>query len=243
MQLINAISNNRTLNKHGVKITWALAIVCLMAMLLHIGLTLRTHYIVKTQNYQPQTVRPISKNNQHLYRVRDIVSANLFGDPTPVKVVKKAPKTTLDLTLQGVLWATDTNMARAIIMTGKKASKLYSVGESIDGAGASVKEIKDGEVLLNRNGATERLPLNKKTDGSRQLITYTDVNPSNDFYDPNTEALDVDEADFDQARFEAPQQNIQRSSPRPRSEYGEPRKIRRPNFSGLDRALRKMEEL
>lgn len=236
MQLINAISNNRFANKHGLKIAWAIAIVSLLWLTISAGLNIRAQMAIKSENYSEQALPKASKNKQVNYRASDIVSANLFGDPNPRPVVKQAPKTTLDLTLQGILWASDSSMARAIIMSGKKRSKLYSVGESIDGAGASVKEIRDGEVILNRNGAAESLPLIKKTSsGNRQLITYSrPVDRGN-----------VSTASSSLARTEKTNsvQDIQRSSAKPRSANKEPRKIRKPNFSGLDRALKKMGEI
>jgi len=235
MDIISSINNNRTFNKHGVKIALGGAVLCLLIMLLHVGLTLRTQHKIKISNYEPKPAQAIRRNAQQLYRANDIISANLFGDPSPVEAVKVTPKTTLDLTLQGVLWGTDEKIGRAIIKSGKKKPKLYSVGDDIKGAGASVKEIKNGEVLLNRNGATESLPLIKKTSsGNNQLITYVGENHESD----------RDDLDFQDDGFAAPEsRQIKRTTPRPRSENGEPRKIRKPNFSGLDRALRKMDEI
>ena len=144
--------------------------------------------------------------------------------------MKKAPKTTLNLTLQGILWATDANIARAIIMTGKKKSELYSVGEAIKGAQASVKEIRDGEVLLDRNGTTESLPLLKKTSsGNRQVISFSDP-VRGKLISSNTAARRV----------------IQRNQPvqaRKKGAGPPSKKIRKPNFSGLDKALKKMGDL
>lgn len=235
MDMINGLVNNRIVNKHGVKIVWGLAILCLLLMLLHVALTLRTQHKIKADNYQPKTVKPIRRNTQQLYRANDIISANLFGNPNPVEVVKVAPKTTLDLTLQGILWGTDETIGRAIIMSGKKKSKLYSVGDDIEGAGASIKEIKNREVLLNRNGATERLPLiKKKSSGNNQLITYV-----NEDYDPVRNDLDFQDDSFSASEA----RTIKRTTPEPVSGNNQPRKIRKPNFSGLDRALRKMGEL
>lgn len=236
MQLINAISNNRFANKHGLKIAWALAVMSLFWLVVSAGLNIRAQMAIKSANYAEQILPKAAKNKQANYRASDIVSANLFGDPNSRPVVKKAPKTTLDLTLQGILWASDSSMARAIIMSGKKRSKLYSVGESIEDAGASVKEIRDGEVILNRNGAAESLPLIKKTaSGNRQLITYS----------APADRSNVSSASNSLARTEKTNsiQDIRRSSPKPRSANKEPRKIRKPNFSGLDRALKKMGEI
>lgn len=237
MQLINTISNSRFANKHGLRIAWGLAAACLLWLLLSAGLTMREHLANKEDNYAAQALPTIAKAKQTNYRASDIVGANLFGDPNPRPVVKQAPKTTLDLKLQGILWATDGAMARAIIMSGKKTSKLYSIGESIDGAGASIKEIRDGEVILSRNGAEESLPLIKKTaSGNRQLITYsTPTQRSRDTRLGNNALARTDKTNSIQ--------DLRRSSAKPRSANGKSRKIRKPNFSGLDRALKKMGEI
>jgi type II secretion system protein C len=236
MQLLNSISNNRIINKHGLKIAWGLAGLCVLIVLLDAATSLYTQSKTKADNYSAQVLPEVQKNDQPNYRPRDIVSANLFGNPNPKPVVRQAPKTTLDLTLQGILWASDSSMARAIIRSGKKNTKLYSVGESIEGAGASVKEIRDGEVILNRNGAAESLPLIKKTSsGNRQLITY--ASPIHQSASSEMAAL----APRTEKTVSPP--SIQRSSPRPRSKNGKPRKIRKPNFSGLDKTLKKMGEI
>ena len=232
MELLNTISNNRLWNKHGLQAIWALGLLCLLIAIGNIGWSLYTQSTTKWHNYQAQTIAPINKGAQKTYRIGDVVSANLFGDPKPRVVVKKAPKTTLDLTLQGILWASDEQFARAIIQSGRKKTELYSIGEAIKGAGVTIKEIRDDEVLLNRNGATESLPLIKKTSsGNRQLITYT--NTSDDA------AFAANPAPIN-ARTKRAER---RSTGKARAANGKPRKIRKPNFSGLDRALRKVGEI
>lgn len=234
MELINTISNNRTWNKHGVKIVWALATLFLLIVLLSIVWNAYNQSKVKNTNYAPQNIQKIAKKKVANYQVNTIIRANLFGDPNPKPVQKVAPKTTLNLTLQGVLWASDESIARAIITSGKKKSGLYSVGEEIQGAGASIKEIRDREVLLNRNGATESLPLAKNAKkNNKKIITYVDQ-------DNRSAALPAS------AGSSSPtgQTSISRSTPRtPSASSSNPRKIRKPNFSGLDRALQKIGEL
>ena len=230
MDLFNIISNNRLWNKHGTLALWLLACLALLIAVSRIGWTAYSQTKIKNANYQAQDINPLVRSSRPLSRVNDIVSANLFGDPTPKKVVKKAPKTTLDLTLQGILWATDPTQARAIIRSGKKSSELYSVGENIKGAGASVKEIRNGEVLLDRNGATESLPLLKKTSsGNRPLITYSDQSAERELASiPRT--LKRNASNTPKRVSRAASNNT-------------PRKVRKPNFSGLDKALKKMGEI
>lgn len=232
MDVLNTIANNRLWNKHSVKLVWFLALLVLALILGSIGWTAWTQKNIKQTNYQAQKITPIRAASRPTYRVSDIVAANLFGDPTPPPVVVKvAPKTTLDLTLMGVLWSTDNTIGRAIIMSGKKASVLYSIGEEIKGSGAKVEEIRDAEIILNRNGALESLPLNKLVDsGNRIIVTYNEdpvesaveEYPIPDSADPQMNTNDIIDLE---------------------TESGETRRVRRPNFSGLDRALEKMGEL
>lgn len=211
---------------------WLLAILLLLISLAKVVWTAYSQSKIRQANYQVQDITPADQSNRQLYQVNEIISANLFGDPTPRVVVKQAPKTTLDLTLQGILWASDAGMARAIIMTGKKKSELYSVGEEIKGAGASVKEIHHHEVLLNRNGATERLPLIKSTaNGNRELISLNEQGG-------NRAGSPLASSDANAAL-----QNVNQVKSRALAPNGAPRKIRKPNFSGLDRAIKKMGEL
>ncbi len=228
MELLNTISNNRTWNRHGPKIAWALAALCLMLVVMSVAWDARTQSRIKAKNYAPQKLPAIIKRQAQSYNAANIVRANLFGDSTPKPVVVKAKPTTLNLTLQGILAATDTNIARAIITSGKKKAGLYSVGEDINGVGASIKEIRADEVLLNRNGAIESLKIKKLNKGSKSIISYN--------YDTTASVPTTASAANIQTRTE-------RQAPKPISPNGQPRKIRKPNFSGLDRALKKMGEI
>jgi len=231
MQILNTISSSRIWTRHGLKITYAISCLLVLGSVTSVVWNIRTQSQVKKANYAEQTIAHINKRAKESYRVNDIVRANLFGNPNPAPVARVAPKTTLDLTLQGVLAATDNAIARAIIMSGKRNSKLYSIGESIQGAGVSIEEIKANEVLLNRNGAIESLSLVKSkasAKGNNSIITYSD-NSSSQISQPELQAAAVRPSE------------IKRSSPR--SENGQRRKIKKPNFSGLDRALEKMGEI
>ncbi len=231
MELLNTISTSRTWNRHGLKIVYAVALLVLMLVLTSIAWHLYNHSRQRTADFAEQTISPVATKPKQSYRINDVVKANLFGDSTPKPVVQVAKETTLDLTLQGILAASNDQIARAIIMSGKRKSELYSVGEDIKGAGVSVKEIRATEVLLNRNGAIESLPLKKnKGKGNSSIISYTNGSSGN----LSSPGLQTAANEFE---------NISRSTPKSRSENGEPRKIRKPNFSGLDRALQKMGEI
>lgn len=227
MSFIDTITNNRLWSKHSVKLVWLLAILFFTTIMISIIWNAWNLSKVKQSNYQTQELEPIAQSTQPGYNVSDITNANLFGDPAPPVVVEDAPETTLDLTLEGVLWSSDNTTGRAIIMVGKKAAELYSVGEEINGAGASVDEIRDGEIILNRNGVFESLPLIKlTTSGNREIITFVD--------DPLPE---------DYLNFDGVQVPAQPNVITPPNDTNTTRSVRRPNFSGLDRALEKIGDL
>lgn len=235
MILFNAITNSRVIIKHGTKLAWAAAALCCIAVAWHVGSSIHEQNKIKAANYAPQTIAPINTQRNAGYQANDIVSANLFGNPTPIVKQEKVAKTTLNLTLEGVLAASDDSLGRAIIKSGNKPAKLYSIGEEIQGAGASLKEIRNQEVLLNRNGATESLALKKLKGSSKGSLTSfgsaARQQPASEFDNNGLPAVTRSE------------QNFQRSTPKPPSPNGQPRKIRKPNFSGLDRALEKIGEL
>lgn len=232
MEILNTIFNHRLWHKHAQKGALGLAVLCLLCVIGWTSWSAHSQLKVKQSDYQPQEISAPSQNKRPSYQVEDIVAANLFGNPSPEVVVRKAPKTTLNLKLQGILSASDQSFARAIIQSGKKSSELYSVGEEIKGAGASVKEIRDEEVLLDRNGAIESLALVKKTaSGDRKIISYGNSASSSN---QNVASL---------TPTKHSENNRRSNNTRPNSANGQPRKIRKPNFSGLDKALKKMGEL
>ncbi|NND81263.1 MAG: hypothetical protein HKN50_02415 [Gammaproteobacteria bacterium] len=239
MQSLNTIINQRLWRRNGVQIATAVALLCLLLAVVSIIWQVVDHQRVVRANYAAQNIAAPARSNSVNYRVNDILSANLFGNPAPVQVVRQAPTTTLNLKLQGILSASDSAMARAIIQTGNKASELYSVGETIKGAGASVKEIRASEVILNRNGAIESLPLIKKSEsGNRPIISFTNGPVPSARGGTAEQALAARKARALQAR-----QNRPVTARAKRSPNGAPRQIKRPNFSGIDRALKKMGEL
>lgn len=252
MESINAITNNRFMQKHGLKIAWAVALVCLLWLLVHIGMTVRSSMQSRASNYSVQKIKPVNKSRKAPYQVGQILGADLFGDPSPAVVVKEAPKTTLDLTLHGILSADDSSIARAIIQRGRQESVLYSIGETIKGAGAEIKEIRTAEVILDRNGAAESLPLLKETtSGNREIISYEDE----DDLEFLRNTIDSDHGSVDRRTYDDHGSSSQRVSAndrvrrnaaaqrRARSQNAGTRGVRKPNFSGLDRALKKLGEI
>lgn len=232
MNALNSISSSRIWQRHGMLIAWVFGGLCITAVAATIGWDAYQQHQVRAQNYAPQKIAPIQQAARATYQAQTIVRANLFG--SEVVKVKEKPivKTTLNLKLQGILWASEGGMARAIITSGNKKAELYAVGERIKGAGASIKEIRSAEVLLDRNGATESLPLVvKKAEELEPFLAQ--------------QASFVDRGNVP-AQFQAStgsNDGANQARRKPQSANGAPRKVRRPNFSGLDKALRKMGEI
>ena len=95
----------------------------------------------------------------------NVASQNLFGkaDAKQLKPVgktnsDKAPKTKLDLTLVGIVAASDPTFSSAIIIyRGKQGS--YFVGSKIDGASATISAIYSDHLTLDVNGSSQTLML------------------------------------------------------------------------------------
>ncbi len=113
--------------------------------------------------WQPAPVTLAPANPADQVDVNRIVGAHLFGiyNPAPAKSdIAKAPDTTLNLTLLGIL-ANSKNKAasRALISSGSE-EKPYSVNDAIS-AGVTLYAIFPDRVVLSRNGQLETLRLDK----------------------------------------------------------------------------------
>ncbi len=98
-----------------------------------------------------------------------VAAAHLFGRANaPAKPVH-APETNLNVTLHGIIAATDPDASRAIISAGSGSSdtKSYAIGADVPG-GASIHDIYANRVILSRHGRLEtlKLPQSKSSNGS-----------------------------------------------------------------------------
>ncbi len=201
---------------------------------------------IKVKDYAAQNVTAFTANAQNrAIRSNIVTDGNLFGDSTP-RVVTAAPQTTLNLTLKGILSANSPTMARAIIQSGTDASKLYSVGDNIRGSGANVEEIKADEVLLNRSGAIESLKLKKAGNRNGANIEFTSaIGNSTDDQSALVAAAQLDQQRRASDFGNRDAQNSARSNRAARksdSPNGPRRSIKRPTFSGLDKAIDQIED-
>lgn len=100
-----------------------------------------------------------------------IASVHLFGQAdkpsqqSARQAPMDAPETQLDLTLSGILYREDPNLARAIIAGPQGLEKFYRVGEQLPG-GATLDAIYRDRVILLRNGRHETLRLPEEREGT-----------------------------------------------------------------------------
>ena len=107
--------------------------------------------------------------------------AHLFGEPAapPADTAANAavadadaPDTTLNLVLAGVVAREPGSQpGQAIILSGNRQQKVYSVGNTIDGAnGARLHSVLADRVLLNRSGRLEALRLPRELPAQAQQL-------------------------------------------------------------------------
>ncbi|MEW7982396.1 MAG: type II secretion system protein N [Candidatus Sedimenticola endophacoides] len=101
------------------------------------------------------------------YPIEQIPGWHLFGKTKkPVKAVEQpiitAPKTRLDLTLHGIIFATKESEGLAIISSSSEDEQKYAIGNMIPG-GAILHQVEKERIILKRNGHYESLSMN--TDG------------------------------------------------------------------------------
>lgn len=81
---------------------------------------------------------------------------HVFGQAPPPP--SALPETTLQLSLVGIMQAGLPELSQAIIATPDGQEKVYTVGEAVPG-GATIRAIHAQQVILDRAGTLEELPL------------------------------------------------------------------------------------
>ncbi|NLO78729.1 MAG: type II secretion system protein GspC [Xanthomonadaceae bacterium] len=112
---------------------------------------------------------------QQVYR--QIAALHLFGraeSATPAIAAGggggaplDAPETQLNLTLRGIVYSPQPELARAIIATSGRADEIYRPGAQLPG-GARIEQIYPDRVILLRNGRYEALRLPEESQAAPQ---------------------------------------------------------------------------
>jgi general secretion pathway protein C len=116
---------------------------------------------------QPTIARPAETRQHPAVDVQTVVSAHLFGiataDPS-TQDPANAPLSSANLVLAGTIATQDPKHGIAIISDGGP-SKVYSVGENVNGA--SLHSVYLDHVILDRGGTLETLLLPRQLAGDR----------------------------------------------------------------------------
>ncbi len=108
-----------------------------------------------TQKSQQQTFRTLA--GAHLFGVAQTQSAQVSAE--------KAPDTKLNLVLRGILTASETQMASAIIAQGANGQEeTYGINDKMPG-GITLREIHAEHVIIERQGQLETLRMEKDEGG------------------------------------------------------------------------------
>lgn len=89
--------------------------------------------------------------------IASIPQAHLFGESASGDLL---PITSLQLHLTGIVKMTQALLSRAIISEAGKSGKLYAVGDTLL-AGIKIYAINDDNIVLERGGHLEKLPLTR----------------------------------------------------------------------------------
>ncbi len=155
-------------------------VLVVVSGLLAYQLALLTWALLPEQESKYKWVVPKVKTLQHDNKIdtQKLQQQHLFGEQIkPKKVVKKAatvnevPKTKLNLTLVGVVAATDPLFSSAII-SYKSKQDSYFIESKIEGTNASVSEIYEDRIILDVNGELQTLMLDGVETVDRQRDTH-----------------------------------------------------------------------
>lgn len=94
--------------------------------------------------------------------LESVAAMHLFGQSEmPAAHQADAPETSLNLTLRGLFAASRKELAFAIIVEGGSNERYFRIGDTV-GGGATVREILEDRVILERAGRFETLRLPKE---------------------------------------------------------------------------------
>jgi len=140
--------------------------------------------VVTTNKLTQVTTAPKTQNKAKL----NIASFQLFGNANakPKKaapMAKNLPKTTLKLTLTGVLASTNRKLASALIQSPNKDTINYKINDELPG-GAILKDVFADRVVIERFGRLENLVfIETRPIG---IETYKDHRSENNAYNDST---------------------------------------------------------
>ena len=160
---------HRLLN-HDRKIAAAISIILIILISLSVAdsvLTILEAASPPTTN--PKTAIPNQPKNETIYKVSDL---ELFGKLQELRSFSKeadAPTTKLNLELQGVFIAENTERSTAIVSERNKSGELFEIGERLPG-NAILSAVFEDHILIRRGSRMEKLMF---TDNKYQIEKIT----------------------------------------------------------------------
>ena len=135
-------------------------------------------------------------NNNQTKKNYGLAALDLFGSVEEKEQPKlvDAPKTKLNLDLQGVFTAEDEAESSAIIAQKGKSGELYQIGDKLPG-NATLHAVFDDHVLIKRSARIEKLPfLDNALAGQFQSVSDSDaIEPGGVADSPNARLKQVRE--------------------------------------------------
>ncbi len=138
-----------------------LSIVIIIAILIILILVNMYRFYVSVFQSDSSTI--VSNKEVLLSPARKVIAADsivnwhLLGQTEAVQAVK-APKTTLKLTIKGILSSTDTSQARVIIEMSRNKDKYFKEGDKIR-KNVTIKSIHSDYIVIRHNSREEIVSL------------------------------------------------------------------------------------
>jgi general secretion pathway protein C len=147
------IMNINFLKRHAIVIISSIISLFLLERTLNVLLSHKQAQDVMPVE-QASPVKKPSKNVSEQY-------TPLFGEFIPsLKDPNAIPNTLLNLSLIGIIKASDAKNSQALISVSQQEEKLYSIGDNLPG-GAKLIRILDDAILLKHDDKIEKLSLPK----------------------------------------------------------------------------------
>ncbi|MDG1206522.1 MAG: type II secretion system protein N [Pseudomonadales bacterium] len=181
-------------NKILVTLTNVVLVVLLSLSLANVALLVLEELDNAPETSPNATQTPL--NNNQTKKNYGLAALDLFGSVEEKEQPKlvDAPKTKLNLDLQGVFTAEDEAESSAIIAQKGKSGELYQIGDKLPG-NATLHAVFDDHVLIKRSARIEKLPfLDNALAGQFQSVSDSDaIEPGGVADSPNARLKQVRE--------------------------------------------------
>jgi len=134
-----------------------------------------------TYSWSPPPIRSSTKISK--LPTKDLEKYNLFGrylgnnnKETSKETYKEAPKTRLNLTLVGIIAASEPHLS-SVIIESKRVQNSYFIDSMIDGTKAKVTDIYDDRIILDVEGELQTLLLDGLEESKEEVNKVSKMQP------------------------------------------------------------------